>query len=264
MPETIAPGINHATINMANGGRIEAIVVDHNAGHVKVISSISTSNAREYGFDVGSTMTLSDYYQSTKPLAVLSGGFLSSFSPPLPLGQIVIDGNLVSQPHISWLTTGMFCASENGYFVEEFNPKKKIVPHSDCIQSGPLLIKNNEVRYDSNYNYSTAEMDLVKPVKDQAFVCVTRDGNLILGVSTPSRLDEFSHAVKTELQCANALGLTTFETAGLYYQEKLVGHDELPLTSVIAIFASSPVPPSIPSQRPAERPPAASPYVPAY
>jgi uncharacterized protein YigE (DUF2233 family) len=79
-------------------------------------------------------------------------------------------------------------------------------------------------------------MKLVKSVQMQSFVCVTKDDNLIFGVSTALSLDIFAQLVKTRLKCVNAMRLTGYKTAALYYEKGLIGNDDLPLTSVIAIF----------------------------
>ena len=71
----------------------------------------------------------------------------------------------------------------------------------------------------------------------QAFICTTVDNDVAIGVSTEMRLDPFAQVLQSQLHCLNALRLTGYSTAGLFFSErKLVGNDDHPLASVIGIF----------------------------
>jgi hypothetical protein len=71
----------------------------------------------------------------------------------------------------------------------------------------------------------------------QTFACLTKAGSLIIGVSSEMRLDTFALAVKNKVDCFDAIRFTGLTTAGLYFWNGLIGNDQYPLTSVIAIFA---------------------------
>jgi hypothetical protein len=235
LSEAGSSGISHRRIRLERGGSLDIVVVEKGSAKVKVVSSISSSSARTFGFEVGSNMTITDYADNTDALAVVSGGFMSSFRPPSPLGEIVISGRRVSPPHNSWLTTGMLCANERNVYVGEFNTDK-IGLHDDCIQTGPIFIHDDQLRYTQDSSYSSDEMALVRSIQEQAFLCVTSTNTLILGTSSAMGLASLGRLAKDTLHCSTALRLTGYETTGLIYDGKLVGNDKLPLTSVIAIF----------------------------
>jgi hypothetical protein len=235
--ESAPAGVDYVTLSVQNGGKISAVKLN-GSSHIitaKVISSLSLSNASKYGFDAGSSMTLSDYYFSTKPIALVPGGFISSFSPPVPLGAIFINGRSISKPINTYLGAGMFCDDNGKYFIGDFNVINT-QSFSDCIQSGPLFIQQGNVRYDSVSEISPDEQKLVRSVQMQTFACLTKTHDLILGISTEVKLDTFAEALKDKLGCFDAIRFTGYTTAGLYYWNGLVGYDRYPLTSVIALF----------------------------
>jgi uncharacterized protein YigE (DUF2233 family) len=160
---------------------------------------------------------------------------MSSFKPPSPLGEIVINGKRISPPHNSWLTTGMFCANNGNYYVGEFN-NDKVGAQDDCIQTGPIFVRDDQLRYTNDSSFSSDEMALVKSIQQQTFLCVTSTNRLVLGATSAMGLISLGLLAKSTLHCSNALRLTGYETSGLIYDGNLVGNDKLPLTSVIAIF----------------------------
>jgi hypothetical protein len=233
--EQLTAGVRHESIAVAGGGVIDVIVVEDQKARARVISSLSTSNARTYGFNVAGSMTISDYYFDANPIAVVSGGFLRRYSPPTPSGMLIINNRQISRETLTWSGKGMFCADDQGYFVGRFD-QDKANSYSDCVQSGPLFIEDGNVRYEAESKISEEEINWVNQIVMQAFVCVASDGNLVFGVSTAMGLDFFAKLAKKRLKCVNAIRLTGDDTAGLYYARNLIGNDDLPLTSVIAIF----------------------------
>jgi uncharacterized protein YigE (DUF2233 family) len=183
------------------------------------------------------TLFLGDYIERASGAnVVISGGYMASFSPPRPLGFIKVDGKQIGSPHTSWLGTGMFCTDGQHVKIGPFEELKSDKNFPDCIQSGPLLINDGLVRYDSGEKVSAGEEKLVSSVQEQAFICIDSNNKVILGVSEPIRLDEFSQLLSSKLNCQNALRLTGQRTAGLQTRLKLFGYDEFPLYSVIAVL----------------------------
>jgi hypothetical protein len=163
---TIAAGVQFRTVLVPDDGKLFVVVLGNNNetnATARVISSSSTNNAKKYGFEVASSMTLSDYYFSTGAIAAVSGGFIASFSPPVPLGAIFVDGRQVSLEISTWLGTGMFCDSKNKYYVGLYDSGKAHL-FADCIQAGPLFIQGGNLRYDSEVN-NQGELALVRRFK---------------------------------------------------------------------------------------------------
>jgi hypothetical protein len=163
---TIAAGVQFRTVLVPDDGKLFVVVLGNNNetdATARVISSSSTNNAKKYGFEVASSMTLSDYYFSTGAIAAVSGGFIASFSPPVPLGAIFVDGRQVSRETSTWLGTGMFCDSKNKYYVGLYDSGKAHL-FADCIQAGPLFIQGGNLRYDSDVS-NQGELALVRRFK---------------------------------------------------------------------------------------------------
>jgi len=133
----------------------------------------------------------------------------------------------------------MFCFKGNNkgnnYVIAEFD-LDSARKFNDCVQAGPLFVRDGQVRYSQNGEVSIDEEKLTKSNQMQSFVCTTDGKEFVMGVSTEMHLDVFAHLVREKLHCANALRLTSYLTTGLYFSQKLVGKDDLPLTSVIGIF----------------------------
>jgi uncharacterized protein YigE (DUF2233 family) len=182
----------------------------------------------------GESPLLGDYYRRSKAKVIMSGGYMSSFSPPTPLGLVKVDGTEIGRPHKTWIGTGMFCTDGRQVKIGQFDQLRSD-KFTDCIQSGPLLIENGTVRY-GNEGIGPGEQKLVDSVQEQAFICIDQEHKIKLGVSDPIRLDDFSHILFDKLKCQDALRLSGGASAGLQAQSDLVGNDELPLHNVIAVF----------------------------
>jgi hypothetical protein len=239
--DIIYPGVDHQVIratsdaqHATSDAQIDVVSIAQNPNIVvNILSSSSISNSAQYNFKTGGSYTITDYYYHVKPLAIVAGGHLSSFSPPIAIGEIMIKGLLVS-PIINWAGSGIFCTSPKGWVIEA---KGKVIDQddTDCIQSAPILIQDGQVRFGPSHSPSR-DAALAYNFQNQSFVCITYDSKLILGVSTLMRLDLLAEDLKSKLDCKSALSLTGGDTAALYYGGRLVGSDSLPLTSVIAVI----------------------------
>lgn len=178
---------------------------------------------------------LGDYIGRENAKIVVSGGYMSSFSPPKALGLVKVKGVQISPPHSTWLGKGMFCTNGRQVKIGSFDELKSDGAFTDCLQSGPLLIKNGIVRYDSDASIETGERKLVSSVQSQAFVCEDENRKVKLGVSDEIQLDAFSRFLRRNLNCEVALRLTGHFTAGLAIGREVHGSDEYPLPSVIAV-----------------------------
>jgi len=177
---------------------------------------------------------LGDYIGRENSKIIVSGGYMSSFSPPKALGLVKVSGTQISPPHTTWLGLGMFCTNGRktkvGLFGELYSDKS----FTDCLQSGPLVIDGGKVRYPKP-DIEPGEKKLVTSEQNQSFICVDVNNKVKLGVSDEIQLDAFSGFLKEKLKCKDALRLTGHFTAGLQIGRDLHGNDEYPLPSVIAV-----------------------------
>lgn len=178
---------------------------------------------------------LGDYIGRENARIIVSGGYMSSFSPPKALGLVKVKGTQISPPHTTWLGQGMFCTNGPRVEIGPFDTLKFVSDQfTDCLQSGPLLIDGGKVRYPKS-DAESGEQKLVKSEQNQAFICVDANKRVNLGVSDEIELDDFSNFLKEKLKCQNALRLTGHFTAGLQIGREVHGSDEFPLPSVIAV-----------------------------
>lgn len=163
-------------------------------------------------------------------------GIVLSPETPRPLGLVKVAGKEVSAPHKSWLGRGMFCTDGRQIKIGPFEQLRSDKTFTDCIQSGPILIDKGVVRYGGNSKIEPGEQRLVSSVQERAFICIDGEHKIKIRVSDPILLDEFSHILLDKLKCQDALNLTGQLIAGLQTQSDEIGHDELPLHNVIAVF----------------------------
>jgi hypothetical protein len=181
---------------------------------------------------------LIDLVERHTPLVLLSGGYLQSFSPPQALGFVKIAGNQLNPFHRSWLLPGLFCTDGAEWVIEAIADPDTANQYSDCLQAGPFLVQQGRDRYKTMDNVADAEKKLAFSVQEQAFVCLTREEQAILGYSSPMRADRLSALLLDKLGCRDALRLSGHVTAGFWLDGELHGNTEIPLTNAIAVFAS--------------------------
>ncbi len=185
---------------------------------------------------------LTEFLGKTGALAVLSGGYLKSFSPPVALGLVVVDGHRFAKNHASWLTTVVLCESDAGAVLvssEDFDTSQ----YESCLQSGPMIVESGRSRYDDLDAISAGELNLVRSVQEQAFVCVDGNGQFVLGVSTPLELSVFADFLANQVHCDRAMRLSGHTTAGMAVGERVFGFSDIPLANAIAVIG---VPASVP------------------
>jgi uncharacterized protein YigE (DUF2233 family) len=195
------------------------------------IFRVLASGAEKHGSP--RALYLGDYIGKENAVIAVSGGYMSSFSPPKALGLVKVNGRQISAPHTTWLGKGMVCTDGRLPKIANYD-ELKATSLSDCLQSGPLLIDGGKVRYPSS-DIDVGEEKLVKSEQNQAFICVDTNHEIKLGVSDPIKLDAFSDFLKEKLNCKDALRLTGHFTAGLQIGRDLHGSDEYPLPTVIAV-----------------------------
>lgn len=160
---------------------------------------------------------------------------MASFSPPRSLGFVKINGDIVSRKVETWIGRGLFCTSGKRVFIGEFD-SNRAASFPDCLQSGPLLVKNGVVKYNSDSDVDKGERRLLASEQEHSFVCVLKSGDTAIGISSRMKLDRFADALASDVGCQVALRLTGASTAGLSVRGKIYGNDELPLSTVISVF----------------------------
>jgi hypothetical protein len=212
---------------------VDYVVIASNQWRIGIIVPSEQSDAFNFAFST--PYFIGDISAKTKAQVVLTGGYLSSFSPPRPLGLVRFSRQDISSPIKTWLGAGIVCTNGAEVAIGKFEEglQKK---YPDCLQTGPLLIDNGVVRY-SGADVSSGEQKLVQSEQEQTFICLDESGKIIMGVSDRLRLDDFTTYLRDKLKCLKAVRLSGSDTAGMVVGKTLYGHNDVPLFSAIAVFA---------------------------
>jgi uncharacterized protein YigE (DUF2233 family) len=171
-------------------------------------------------------------------LAILSGGYMESFEPPVGLGYLRVAGDELKRSHRSWLTTGMFCITGTTWRIVAVSPVAQPPDEGDCLQAGPFLVQDGQNRYRNATGLGDGEARLAVSSQDNAFLCIDDRGRLHLGHVHGGTTTEVAAALKDHLACQQALRLSGSITAGLWtWQDGLSGHNQVLLTNAIAVLA---------------------------
>lgn len=183
-----------------------------------------------------SGLTLKEYAENGLYKLVQSGGFLSSWTPPYPLGYVKIGGREYSRPHNSWLTEGTFCTDGKKFEIFKYD-EAKTQAFLSCLQAGPVisLEGKDKLLKTRNTGYVTKEKHR------QSFLCKSYDGNLIMGIAEEVKLISLvTHITsKEEIGCKDTVLLTSKGIAGIYknYQAnpEVIGNADVPLPNAIVV-----------------------------
>jgi len=182
---------------------------------------------------------LQDYQRRYNAIAALSGGYIETFSPPTALGFIKSNGTVTDAMHKSWLTDGIFCSDKGSASIWQIDEASDAVNMRDCLQAGPLLIYRGRVFGNGIDIQNSGFKKLARSVQAQGFVCIDKEGFVLLGISDAIDLSSFVEILRSPpINCIDALRLTGKETAGLRVADEfLFGKDEYLFPSALAIIS---------------------------
>jgi hypothetical protein len=179
---------------------------------------------------------LSDYLVRYGAVLVMSGGYIDSYSPPTSLGFVKSNSTLVTPPHNSWLTNGVFCSDAGRATIQLVDPEANRPNFRDCLQAGPLLVSAGQVLSQSNPNANYVK--LAQSVQEQGFVCLDANMRVLMGVTDKINLATLvGFLTLPEIGCKEALRLTGLDTAGLRDRNNhLAGHDGYLFPNAIGVI----------------------------
>ena len=167
-PQTIADGLE---LHRASLGRGEAtyLRVDLGKFDVRVLTALVPIDEP----NISPTQTLEraargyflkDYRTLYGAKAVLSGGYIASFSPPMALGLVKSNGVIANEFHKSWLTEGLFCSDVGRVKIDDDVDKDEF---RDCLQTGPLLLLRGQPPRDGRSTRASGYDKLARAVQEQ-------------------------------------------------------------------------------------------------
>jgi hypothetical protein len=158
--------------------------------------------------------TLEDYQKRFRANVVLSGGYLSSFSPPIPLGLLKSANVAISRPHSSWLFDGLICVESAApwFEIDRYSNSEQTTKCRDALQAGQLLVQagNGALHLDDR------NQRLVNIGQERAFVCTDHQSRVILGVTTKMLEMPLVNILRSKpFDCSEAISLSGHITAGI-------------------------------------------------
>jgi hypothetical protein len=184
--------------------------------------------------------TLKEYAEKGDYRIVQSGGFLSSWSPPRPLGYVKANNKEFNKVHDSWLTQGVFCTRKKEFKIEKYYSLSQFENWGNCLQAGPMIIQNHKIVLNTNRNTWFVTSDPHR----QSFLCKNDNQQLIMGMIDNVKLTSFAPILtlpvaKGGLGCSDAVALTGKGIAGIYINMPnnliSIGNVDVPLPNVIVV-----------------------------
>jgi hypothetical protein len=179
---------------------------------------------------------LEDYKRQYNALAIISGGYIETYSPPTPLGFVKSNKIRVSVPQDSWLTNAMFCSDEGRASIQLMNPVTDRPEFRDCLQAGPMLLRGGKPPSDLVDMPTSGSQKLLKVIQKQTFACVDQGRSVILGITEEIDIPTLITALQ-RTGCVDAMRLTGSDTAGLLVKNELFGADDFLFPSAIGVIA---------------------------
>ena len=191
--------------------------------------------ARDLGAAGFEGLFLSDFAKMSGADAVLSGGYLQSFQPVVPLGLTRTQGRDRGPLHDSWLTDSLFCADGGGWRIGPAVAGAEL--SGDCLQAGPALVEEGADAYAGDPALPEAEAALLLSEQASPFLCIRGDGALAMGLSLTGTVRELSAVLAGAFGCREAMRLSGSVTAGLWESGAgIEGFNELRLANVVALY----------------------------
>ncbi len=131
---------------------------------------------------------------------VIGGGFAQNYSPPIPAGLLIVDGNIINPLNAEVDLKYILAVKDNNLQIvsrDTFDYEGV----TGAMQVGPCFVKDGQVSIHSD------EPDKTKPAT-RSFVGIQRDGNIIAGVTlSPVSLLHLAEHLVSEYQCIDAVNL---------------------------------------------------------
>jgi hypothetical protein len=167
--------------------------------------------------------TLRQFLAQEGAAIAFTGGYLRSFAPPQPTGYLMVDrvelSPIVRDDRVvdAVICLGRGSSELTSVSVARADRFRRGDAHEDCVQAGPLLIREGTASYDLDRR---DRLGRLSGDFERAFLALRRNGRLILGVSSSASLksvQEVLLAPEAEggFDAAAAVILTGSTTAGM-------------------------------------------------
>jgi hypothetical protein len=204
--------------------------IDLKAFDIKVLSAVKFANGAATGY------SLENYLKLGRAAAVLSGGYLASFAPPMPLGLVKSDGVVTNKSHNTWVVEGILCTKEGQLVIRTWSAEAE-EDFPDCLQAGPILLLKGKEPSDLPSRNASGYLKLAKSAQEQTFLCTLGDQQVAAGVTDKMDLPTLVDFLRGKIGCVDAIRLTGKDTAGLRLMRPrvLYGNDAYLFPDAIAV-----------------------------
>lgn len=242
--KTVSNGVDFVQMWVASNKAINFISISLDKADVRVLTPlVPLLEAARPSVDTGDIsraargLFLEDYMRQFGAVAVISGGYMESNSPPSPLGLVKSNHVPIAPANDSLLTNALFCSDKGRAAVQIVTRAVDRPEFRDCLQAGPILLQKGRPLDGVLNAVPSGYGRLLSPVQRQSFACMDADGHVILGVS--EEID--GHTLISALQgsimrCLDAMRLTSFDTAGLFVKNELFGSDDYLFPNAIGVI----------------------------
>lgn len=196
----------------ACGKRLPALLVRSSLRDARLALAIQADPER-------GTRSLADLIEDrSRPLAVLSGGFLASYYPPMPAGFVKSGGRVLNRGRPTAILDGMLCLRRGGkQVVLTAMSLAAAAGYPECIQSGPLLVTGG--RAVQGLRQRGYPAGFVEPTR-RAFVAAVPGDAVVLGIIEGATLEDIAELAARApdqggLGATAALNLSGSSSAGL-------------------------------------------------
>ncbi len=214
-PRELEGGLEVWSTTVSNEGRPFAVLlarVDPARHRIRIVADPSLKQPGR---------SLEAFQAQTDARVVLSGGFMKSFYPAIPLGLVRVSGEVVSQGVSPGdLFTGVLGRSGETVRITAFD-ETRAAEYDDALQSGPLLALDARTALPERVeDLDATTRQLIEGAHPRAFVASGCDGRLVLGVTGEVTLTDLARFLATGadeggLGCTAALNLSGGKEAGL-------------------------------------------------
>jgi hypothetical protein len=177
----------------------------------------------EIGMPEGSQSgdTLVGFQRRNKAVVAISGGFMKSYYPPIPLGMVKHAGTVLNRGVKSDLLTGILLAKGKKISIVPYSQDQCNSEWRECLQSGPLLASGGvaaKLLPDKTDSKSTQTMVSGRYIR--AFVAILPGDEVLLGITGEVSLPALQEyllrpANRGGLGCTAAINLSGNVSAGL-------------------------------------------------
>lgn len=129
--------------------------------------------------------TLSEYLQRSSARATASGGYLKSFDPPIPLGLVKNEGQVVNRAESSRLLDGLICVARDRRVSVQPVENASLDQCDQALQSGPVIVRAGKAIEEWGDVETT---QIAEERYSRAFFCVDGANRPVLGRTGPVAL----------------------------------------------------------------------------